>query len=610
MSNSFRYPRQTLFILCIAFIGCQNAQQPVEDVPSQRTQRVARHGLVDKIVSSPEYARVERSEELLLSLNPYLKTLSREAANLNLPGLGSDVFAPRVELTMVASNRSSESLSIPAVNLTRFQYQTASDTSNVERASLQIWQDLFEKVDFFEHNKFYFVRGDFNSEKENEWVSVVGFTGVARLETGEVAAIEGKIDVTWKQEDDASESQWRIHSWSTNSLEMLMAPRKMFRDVLPVVISDPTTKSQIADSLVKRGIQGLIEEGRRCNSFSTVGLRNGFVSVLDFDEDGWDDVAFTFRDGTITILLNQQNGQFDVVSKKLKSESLPEFLQINVTCFCDVDNDGDADVVVGCVNHSSILFENVDGEWVERQILPVDHVTSISVADYNMDGLLDIYCATYQWKLTDDPALRGSTGLPELLDRRTSVNVLLTNVGGGKFENLHENDATTAINRSTFHGGWADYDKDGDPDLYLSNDFAPNNMLRNEGESFVDVTERTQTADVGFGMGVSWGDFDNDADLDLYVTNMFSKAGQRITAKLPQLQAAWSNAARGNSLFRNNDALFEKVSGAKPPALCVEKAGWSWCGQFADINNDGFLDIHSLSGYYTPPAKFEYPEDL
>ena len=610
MSNSFCYPRQILFILCIAFIGCQNAQQPVEDIPSQRTQRVARNGLINKYVSSPEYAQVERSEELLLSLNSHLKTLSREAANLSLPGFGFDAFSPRVDVTKIASNRSLESLSIPAVNLTRFQYQAASDTSNVERTCLQIWQDLFEKIDFFEHSKFYFVRGDFHSDKENEWVSVVGFTGVARLKTGEVAAIEGKIDVIWKQEDDASESQWSIHSWSTNSLEMLMAPRKMFRDVLPVVVSDPRTTSQIADSSVKRGIQGLIEEGRRCNSFSTVGLRNGFVSVLDFDEDGWDDVAFTFRDGTITILLNQQNGQFDVVSKKLKSESLPEFLQINVTCFCDVDNDGDADVVVGCVNHSSILFENVDGEWVERQILPVDHVTSISVADYNMDGLLDIYCATYQWKLTDDPALRGSTGLPELLDRRTSVNVLLTNVGGGKFENLHENDATTAINRSTFHGGWADYDKDGDPDLYLSNDFAPNNMLRNEGESFVDVTERTQTADVGFGMGVSWGDFDNDADLDLYVTNMFSKAGQRITAKLPQLQAAWSNAARGNSLFRNNDALFEKVSGAKPPALCVEKAGWSWCGQFADINNDGFLDIHSLSGYYTPPAKFEYPEDL
>jgi len=610
MSNSFCYPRQILFILCIAFIGCQNAQQPVEDIPSQRTQRVARNGLINKYVSSPEYAQVERSEELLLSLNSHLKTLSREAANLSLPGFGFDAFSPRVDVTKITSNRSLESLSIPAVNLTRFQYQAASDTSNVERTCLQIWQDLFEKIDFFEHNKFYFVRGDFHSDKENEWVSVVGFTGVARLKTGEVAAIEGKIDVIWKQEDDASESQWSIHSWSTNSLEMLMAPRKMFRDVLPVVVSDPRTTSQIADSSVKRGIQGLIEEGRRCNSFSTVGLRNGFVSVLDFDEDGWDDVAFTFRDGTITILLNQQNGQFDVVSRKLKSESLPEFLQINVTCFCDVDNDGDADVVVGCVNHSSILFENVDGEWVERQILPVDHVTSISVADYNMDGLLDIYCATYQWKLTNEPALRGSTSLPELLDRRTSVNVLLTNVGGGKFENLHENDATTAINRSTFHGGWADYDKDGDPDLYLSNDFAPNNMLRNEGESFVDVTERTQTADVGFGMGVSWGDFDNDADLDLYVTNMFSKAGQRITAKLPQLQAEWTNAARGNSLFRNNDALFEKVSGAKPPALCVEKAGWSWCGQFADINNDGFLDIHSLSGFYTPPAKFEYPEDL
>jgi CubicO group peptidase (beta-lactamase class C family) len=60
--------------------------------------------------------------------------------------------------------------------------------------------------------------------------------------------------------------------------------------------------------------------------------------------------------------------------------------------------------------------------------------------------------------------------------------------------------------------------------------------------------------------------------------------------------------ARGNSLFRNLPDRFARVSGLEPPALLVERGGWGWGGQFIDVDNDGDLDIHSLSGYYTAPA--------
>ena len=110
-------------------------------------------------------------------------------------------------------------------------------------------------------------------------------------------------------------------------------------------------------------------------------------------------------------------------------------------------------------------------------------------------------------------------------------------------------------------------------------------------------------------MGASWGDYDNDGRPDLYVSNMYSKAGRRILAEFPEMDPRFPRMARGNSLFHNESARFRNVSGIEPPALLVEKAGWSWGGHFADFDNDGYLDIYALSGYFTAPREFEVPFD-
>ena len=121
-------------------------------------------------------------------------------------------------------------------------------------------------------------------------------------------------------------------------------------------------------------------------------------------------------------------------------------------------------------------------------------------------------------------------------------NVLLRNEGGGRFAVAEEAPALRVF-MNTFQSSWADYDNDGDPDVYLANDFGPNYFFRNDGGGlFKDITEETDTADVGFGMGVTWGDYDSDGRQDLYVSNMYSSAGQRITAQLPKLDPGVSRA--------------------------------------------------------------------
>jgi hypothetical protein len=108
------------------------------------------------------------------------------------------------------------------------------------------------------------------------------------------------------------------------------------------------------------------------------------------------------------------------------------------------------------------------------------------------------------------------------------------------------------------------------------------------------------------GMSVGWGDYDADGYLDLYVGNMWSSAGQRITHN-PQFETVTADAslrqsfqrhARGNSLFRNKgDGTFRDVT----LVAGVEMGRWAWGSDFADLDNDGNLDLFIQNGFITGP---------
>jgi hypothetical protein len=249
----------------------------------------------------------------------------------------------------------------------------------------------------------------------------------------------------------------------------------------------------------------------------------------------------------------------------------------------------------------------------------------VSAVDYDNDGLLDLYVSTFAAAMRvrserQTAFLSVGDGV-ELLQLRMSAedhvmtnrfgppNVLLKNLGGGRFRPVE--DTPLKLFKNSYQATWADYDNDGDMDVYVANDFAANNLFRNDGAGgFTDVTERTGTADMGFGMGASWGDFDEDGLQDLYVTNMYSKAGLRITAQLTEAAPNFERMAHGNTLFRNDVAGFERVSSLERPGLLVEAAGWGWGSQFVDLDNDSDLDLYALSGYYTAPDVVALPIDI
>jgi hypothetical protein len=84
---------------------------------------------------------------------------------------------------------------------------------------------------------------------------------------------------------------------------------------------------------------------------------------------------------------------------------------------------------------------------------------------------------------------------------------------------------------------------------------------------------------------------------------MYSSAGNRITRQLRYLDRRFSQIAQGNYLYRNDGEKFRKVSGRKSSDFNIQQTGWSWGSQFVDLDNDSFLDVVVLNGYYTVPPE-------
>lgn len=598
-------------------------------------------------------AEVVESEELLLSLNSKLKKLAMAAKNLQLPDvMHRDLFTDEVHVADVASAPGTENQdSVPSLDLAMESWPVEETERPVSRNDLQLWTPLLEQVAYFERAKFYFFRGEFLNAERTQWKSEVGFSGLARTNDNRWLSISAKQYVVWRDQSTMAQenldlrfriekSNWQIESWHQKSMTTQMSSRRMFRDVLDDVLPMAEQRKRARTSLHAEQVYAMTTDEDFVppyEHFYYIAFdRHPGIAVVDLDRDGFDDFYVMDRIGKNQFFHNQGDGTFNEIAAELG-------LDIENHCssavFADFDNDGDPDLFLGRTLQRSQYLENDQGKFVDRSSTLVNtelpyNVSSISAADYNGDGLLDLYLSTYAGYMVEQE-LESPDGtndemlleefLPEEqsreLYRRSSENqmfanrvgppnVLLRNVGGS-FE-LAPANPTLQMWKNTYQATWCDTNGDRRPDLYLANDFSPNVLYVNQGdETFVDVTETAGVADIGFGMGVSWGDYDNDGRHDLYVANMYSKAGRRITQAMDTMvDPQFSRMARGNSLFRCEGDAFNRVSGLDAPELMVEKAGWSWGGQFLDFNNDGFLDIYALSGYYSAPPEVDVQIDL
>jgi hypothetical protein len=576
------------------------------------------------------------SEELIEAFRTDMDSLAFSVRNLELPDKRTRrLFRPLdLEIRDLAAEAEEPNpdSTLRALGLSSRHWPMAEST-RATSASLRLWRPLFDGVDRFSRTKFKIKSGHFLETPEGaarEFEMRVVFTGLATLPTEALSWIHLSQTLRWRLipgRDATRIENWRITAWRGEEAKRLDAKAPLFEDVLDRVIPNLAQRQAARFSIHERHVADRLLAKRAGKSYALPHWRFSDVStnrhpglaIVDIDADGFDDLYVMARWGRNQLLHNEGDGTFREMAAEVGLD-IDGFSSSAI--FADFDNDGDPDLFLGRTLERSAYFENREGHFIERSKKIGDSelpyfASSISATDYDGDGLLDIYVSTYsstgvnleQYREYLSPgdvadlALLASKKIPDLIDQLGPPNILLHNEGNGRFA-LAENPGDLRSFRHTYQSTWADFDGDGDPDVYLSNDFARDAMIRNDGEAgFVEVTEELGIKFFGLGMGASWGDYDRDGRLDVYTTNMYSTAGSRITEQLGFVDDRYREMAQGNYLYQNQADQFQKVSGGTPPALAVERTGWSWGSQFVDVDNDGFLDLGVLNGFYTAPPE-------
>ncbi|HEY1791607.1 MAG TPA: FG-GAP-like repeat-containing protein [Opitutaceae bacterium] len=336
-------------------------------------------------------------------------------------------------------------------------------------------------------------------------------------------------------------------------------------------------------------------KGDLYEEFETSSVGTG-VTIGDYDGDGLPDIYVVSKTEGCRLFRNLGNYKFEDVTEKAGVGATPGVWNEGAT-FVDINNSGRLDIYVCRTNAPNLLYVNQgDGTFKEEAhqygLDVVDSSVMAAFCDYDRDGWLDLYIATNILNIRTHP--NGQRGY------------LFHNNRNGTFTNVTQSGGI--LDESQSHSAtWWDYDNDGWPDLYVANDYGhPDRLYHNNRDgTFTDVLDKVLPHTSFSSMGADIGDVNNDGYVDLLVADMAATTHRGDQHMLADARERTEEVPGVAPKLHHNVLLMNTGTGKFREAAYlagIAATNWTWTVRFADLDNDGRLDLFITNGFPRDPS--------
>ncbi|HEX9166666.1 MAG TPA: VCBS repeat-containing protein, partial [Gemmatimonadales bacterium] len=404
-------------------------------------------------------------------------------------------------------------------------------------------------------------------------------------------------------------------------------------------------------SVVSGGTSGIAFENRVRDSLilgNRILAQGGGVAFADVDGDGLTDVYLCRTDGPNALYRNLGGWRFEEITVAA-GVALGDRYSTGAM-FADIDGDGDQDLQVNALGGpNALLLNDGRGRFTEDTSYPGRTSragsTTSTAGDTDGDGWLELFTANYKAYTMQDSVppqqiafdqivrqsgpnqfqviprfqrdyrliLRHDLGAINLV-QRADPDDFLQNLGAGRLERvpltaarfLDEDGKTLPWEPESFGlaARFVDIDLDGDPDLYVANDFEDaDEFWINDGQGRFRLIPRTALRTTSNStMAIDFADVDRDGWPDLFQVDMLGLDPRQFKTQIPTHTALPKQPGRiddrpqmqRNTLFLNRgDRTFAQVA----EYAGVQASGWSWSTLFMDVDLDGWEDVLVGTGH-------------
>ena len=596
----------TLCMMCvgIAFLvgamGCREKKSPVKtsELPSNNSLRFSGQPIPHKevfpktSVSSTEFDNASAIfENQLQQLADFAEEL-RRGQQATRPSLIAEQF----EATLLERDKLRSAYLGERIRIARWRLSKQTPTYYEDIALDRLFRTLLApwngasrfRIEF----KVHVVRDRPNYYDAQVLVNIEG-----KVPAQSVRADGGKNEIgrtaiglwqmVWQKSPDSTPPKIKkINMLAHEETVNFVVPGQLFVDCTESVLRN--------DSISRERLSyGLDQWSNRIPGIDAIG--NNGLAIGDFNNDGLDDIYVCQPHSMPNMLLRQNpDGTADDMAI---AAGVNLFDESKSALIVDFDNDGHQDLAVATENRLVLFSNKGDGTFqLEHQLKIGAGIDSLSAADYDQDGDLDLFVAKYR------PVSKFDDIFPQpnsnINANNGGRNILLRNEEAWKFNDVTSDAGFTFNNQYyTTSAIWNDFDTDGDLDLYLANDFQQDCLFVNDKGWFTDSYKANFASSAARTSTASIGDFNFDGQPDFIVGTNASFDAQRVTRSYIDtggklLREAKGHGASSRIVYADEPQI--STYSFRAPIYSSESTYSSVVG---DFNNDGMEDYVATNGW-------------